>query len=232
MIRPSGDAGSEVAASRGAALMPLCLVSLDEGPDVVVDRAVIVVGRHPQCDVRLDSIRISRRHCCMTPDQGDLVIRDLGSTNGIRINGQRVEMGRVRPGDEVSIAHIRFRLSSNLPQDATVAGLLDAPSPYRAPRSLGTVDSEPAQVHPSSYPDVMGPVSVPSAIPPTSRDENPLAAAVRGLLPSSLADRCKIQVILQMDPEESEVATDPDEPPPAPEIQASEPSPCPPDLSR
>jgi pSer/pThr/pTyr-binding forkhead associated (FHA) protein len=38
------------------------------------------------------------------------VVRDLGSTNGIRVNGMRVKTGRLRPGDELSIAHIRYRL--------------------------------------------------------------------------------------------------------------------------
>jgi pSer/pThr/pTyr-binding forkhead associated (FHA) protein len=46
----------------------------------------------------------------LTEDGGEVVVRDLGSTNGIRIDGQRVKCGRLRPGDEISIAHIRYRL--------------------------------------------------------------------------------------------------------------------------
>ncbi len=90
--------------------MPARLVALDEGPDINLDRAMVVVGRHPSCDTRLDSLRVSRHHCCMTQENGEVMVRDLGSTNGIRINGQRVEIGRMRPGDELSIAHIRYRL--------------------------------------------------------------------------------------------------------------------------
>jgi predicted component of type VI protein secretion system len=86
------------------------LVALDEGPDIVLDRDMVVVGRHPACDTRLDSLRVSRHHCCITQENGEVVVRDLGSTNGIRINGQRVESGRLRPGDELSIAHLRYRL--------------------------------------------------------------------------------------------------------------------------
>jgi predicted component of type VI protein secretion system len=85
-------------------------VAIDEGPDITLDRAVVVVGRHPNCDTRLDSLRVSRHHCCMTRENDQVVVRDLGSTNGIRINGERVETGRLRPGDELSIAHIRYRL--------------------------------------------------------------------------------------------------------------------------
>src|SRR5271157_4749382 len=96
------------------------LVALDEGPDIVLDRAMVVVGRHPACDARLDSLRVSRHHCCMMQEGGEVIVRDLGSTNGIRINGQRVEMGRLRPGDELSIAHIRYRLENGPGHEQTI----------------------------------------------------------------------------------------------------------------
>src|SRR5262249_12108176 len=83
--------------------------AIDEGPDINLDRAMVVVGRHPNCDTRLDSLRVSRHHCCLTQENDHVIVRDLGSANGIRINGQRVETGRLRPGDELSIAHIRYR---------------------------------------------------------------------------------------------------------------------------
>src|SRR6476660_8894474 len=101
--------------------MPVRLVALDEGPDITLDRTIVVVGRHPACDTRLDSLRVSRHHCCMTQEGGEVVVRDLGSTNGIRINGQRVEIGRLRPGDELSIAHIRYRLDNGQAQEKTLA---------------------------------------------------------------------------------------------------------------
>ena len=85
-------------------------VAIDEGPDITLDRAIIVVGRDPNCDSRLESPRVSRHHCCMTRENDQVVVRDLGSTNGVRINGTRVETGKLRPGDELSIAHIRYRL--------------------------------------------------------------------------------------------------------------------------
>ena len=84
-------------------------VAIDEGPDITLDRAMVVVGRHPNCDTRLNSLRVSRHHCCITREDDQVVVRDLGSTNGIRINGMRVETGRLRPGDELSIAHVRYR---------------------------------------------------------------------------------------------------------------------------
>jgi predicted component of type VI protein secretion system len=159
--------------------MPARLVALDEGPDIILDRTMVVVGRHPQCDARLDSLRISRHHCCMTQDRGELVVRDLGSTNGIRINGQRVEMGRLRTGDKLSIAHIRYRLEDGLGPEAT------HPDPYSRAQAGG------------APPVPMPPVS-PLELELPSSEENPLAAAVRELLPAGVADRCRIQVIVQM----------------------------------
>jgi hypothetical protein len=175
---------------QGNAKVPARLVALDEGPDIVLDRAMVVVGRHPQCDARLDSLRISRHHCCMTQDQNDVVVRDLGSTNGIRINGQRVEVGRLRPGDELSIAHIRYRLDNGQIQDKTLADPRfdepvaapgrDAPAPAPLP-----LNAEP---HLDSGSDSH----------PKHEEDNPLAAAVRELLPAGMAERCRIQVIVHM----------------------------------
>jgi hypothetical protein len=106
------DSDHEIIRERGCPSMNARLVALDEGPDIMLNRALVVVGRHPQCDARLDSLRVSRQHCCMTEDHGDVVVRDLGSINGIRINGERVVAGRLRPGDELSIAQLRYRFES------------------------------------------------------------------------------------------------------------------------
>jgi pSer/pThr/pTyr-binding forkhead associated (FHA) protein len=90
--------------------MMLRLVCLDGHADISLDRAVVVVGRHRGCDVRLASPRVSRRHCCLTRCRDGVLVRDLGSTHGTLINGQRVEEGVLRPGDELSIAHCRYQL--------------------------------------------------------------------------------------------------------------------------
>jgi hypothetical protein len=173
--------------------MPARLVALDEGPDIPLDRAMIVVGRHPQCDARLDSLRVSRHHCCMTQDHGEVIVRDLGSTNGIRINGQRVEFGRLRMGDELSIAHIRYRLDNGQGHEATLADNGTANSRLVVGRG-----AEPAGL------ELHG--------PPVAEVEAALAGAgavVRGLLPAGYADRCRIEVIVKMDEHEVDAGADP-----------------------
>ncbi len=163
--------------------MPSRLVALDEGPDITLDRTMVVVGRHPACDTRLDSLRVSRHHCCMTQENGEVFVRDLGSTNGIRINGQRVEIGRLRPGDELSIAHIRYRLENGQAHEQTVAepgGMLAVASHHE---DRPAMPLKPAVGGPSPFSD---------------GGENALAAAVRKLLPVGVAEKCRIQVIVQM----------------------------------
>jgi pSer/pThr/pTyr-binding forkhead associated (FHA) protein len=90
--------------------MPPRLVCLDGHADIVIDRAVVVVGRHRWCHVRIASPRVSRRHCRLALDRDGVVVRDLGSTNGTRINGRRVWESVMRPGDELCIADCHYLL--------------------------------------------------------------------------------------------------------------------------
>jgi pSer/pThr/pTyr-binding forkhead associated (FHA) protein len=101
--------------------MPTRLIALNDGPDIPLAREPLLVGRHPLCDVRPRSIRVSRRHCCLTEVDGVVIVRDLGSTNGTSINGQRVEAGRLRPGDELAIANLRYRLEPGRANRASTA---------------------------------------------------------------------------------------------------------------
>ena len=88
------------------------LVPLDDasGSPIPIDQPVILVGRHPESDHRIDSGLISRRHCCLAVVDDRVLIRDLGSRHGIHHNGVRVDEAEVHPGDEVAIAHRLFRL--------------------------------------------------------------------------------------------------------------------------
>jgi predicted component of type VI protein secretion system len=86
------------------------LVSLERGPDITFKHPMLVLGRDPRCDARLDSPLVSRKHCCIILSESDVIVRDLGSLNGIRINGRKVTTGKLQPGDELSIGDLRYRL--------------------------------------------------------------------------------------------------------------------------
>lgn len=91
--------------------MPAQLVALDNGPSILLDKPILLLGRHPECDIQIDSRKISRRHCCIAQVSDYLVVRDLGSTNGIRINGIRIIEGRLSAGDELTIGNFRYKVS-------------------------------------------------------------------------------------------------------------------------
>lgn len=90
--------------------MPVHLLSLSDGPSILVDKPILLFGRHEECDVQLHSKKVSRRHCCVAQVNDHLVVRDLGSTNGVKVNGQRVAEGTLRPGDELQIGNFRYQV--------------------------------------------------------------------------------------------------------------------------
>ncbi len=90
--------------------MPAQLVALTDGPSILLDKPILLLGRHPECDIQIESRKISRRHCCIAQVNDYLVVRDLGSTNGIRINGVRVVEGCIKAGDELTIGSHRYQV--------------------------------------------------------------------------------------------------------------------------
>jgi pSer/pThr/pTyr-binding forkhead associated (FHA) protein len=93
--------------------MPFHLLSLTDGPSVLVDKPILLFGRHEECDVQLNSKKVSRRHCVLAQVHDYLVVRDLGSTNGVRINGQRVAEGKLRAGDELQVGNFKYQVCSD-----------------------------------------------------------------------------------------------------------------------
>jgi pSer/pThr/pTyr-binding forkhead associated (FHA) protein len=87
------------------------LISIDGDRPIVLTKDVTVVGRkRGVCDVYIDRSSVSKLHCAIVKTDGLLFIRDLGSTNGTKVNGQRVTRGALLLGDELAFANARFRV--------------------------------------------------------------------------------------------------------------------------
>jgi predicted component of type VI protein secretion system len=72
---------------------------------------ITVVGRHDDCQLRIKSSQVSRRHCELFEKKGLLLVKDLGSSNGTYVNGKKIESQQVlEPGDEITVGQVRLRV--------------------------------------------------------------------------------------------------------------------------
>ena len=78
------------------------------GTSFALQGQVTRLGRHPDSEIMLDDITVSRRHAEIVRTDGGYVIRDDGSLNGTYVNAQRVERAALGQGDEIQIG--KFRL--------------------------------------------------------------------------------------------------------------------------
>jgi len=131
-----------------------------KGLKIPIDKAIIFVGRHPECDIVITRSRtISRKHCAIVQVNDSLVLRDLGSTNGVRVNGKLVKKeARFTAGDTVTFGDIEYnvrkvkiaepekRANRDHPQDARAGGAI----PLRA--EAGPVADDSQEV-PIAIPD-------------------------------------------------------------------------------
>lgn len=78
------------------------------GSRYLLDRELTTIGRHPDSDIFLDDVTVSRRHADIERVDDGQLLRDHGSLNGSYVNGDRVDERRLGTGDEVQIG--RFKL--------------------------------------------------------------------------------------------------------------------------
>jgi adenylate cyclase len=108
------------------------LVPQGGGDPVPLLQKKLLVGRRDSCDIALRFPNVSSRHCEMEFVDGYWMVRDLGSSNGTKVNGVRVRAKWVLPGDELAIAKHRFKLDYNVASDAP------PPPPLNDEEDLGT----------------------------------------------------------------------------------------------
>jgi FHA domain-containing protein len=92
--------------ARGRALL------VGEGKRSVLSGSRVLIGRSRDCDITLEDPNASRRHAELRQEDGSWIVTDLGSTNGVKVNGRRVQEAVLQPGDELALglARLRFEL--------------------------------------------------------------------------------------------------------------------------
>lgn len=105
---------SDVVPGRVASQLPpgMALLVVRRGPNAgarfLLDHDVTTSGRHPDSDIFLDDVTVSRRHAEFHRDGATFTVRDVGSLNGTYVNRERVESATLNNGDEVQVG--KFRL--------------------------------------------------------------------------------------------------------------------------
>jgi hypothetical protein len=88
------------------------LLVVKRGPNAgsrfLLDAEVTTAGRHPESDIFLDDVTVSRRHAEFVRDGGAFLVRDVGSLNGTYLNRERIEAAALAGGDEVQIGKYRL----------------------------------------------------------------------------------------------------------------------------
>ena len=113
-VLEGADVGDEALPGRVAGSLPpgMALLVVRRGPNAgarfLLDHDVTTSGRHPDSDIFLDDVTVSRRHAEFHRGPAGFTVRDVGSLNGTYVNRERVESATLNNSDEVQIG--KFRL--------------------------------------------------------------------------------------------------------------------------
>ena len=107
MTGTEADLATVEALRPGTALL-VVLRGPNTGARFLLDDDEVMSGRHPESDIFLDDVTVSRKHAVFTRTPGGFVVRDVGSLNGTYVNRELVDEITLTTGDEVQIG--KFRL--------------------------------------------------------------------------------------------------------------------------
>ena len=162
----------------------------------LVLKGTILVGRDPSCHINdLDPL-LSRRHAEFVAGPDGVIVRDLGSRNGILVNGNKVPHQVLTPGDIVQLGHLELRYVEDVsPQaiehqvqaHATTATGMETPTLAPLPRAAAPAAPPPPAAAAQTDADATSAVRMPDlsdfdrTMPPTRAPERPAASAVMDL---------------------------------------------------
>src|SRR3989339_1953792 len=90
-----------------------------------LDKDVILIGRDPTCDVRINNVGISRHHARIEKHDNIYTLFDLGSSNGTYVKGQKITQHNLNSGDEINIWN--FSIFFKIPESEQVKEEVKAP---------------------------------------------------------------------------------------------------------
>jgi predicted component of type VI protein secretion system len=136
-----------------------------QGKTIPLNVRQFLIGREQDCHLRPNSDLVSRHHCVFTVDDFTVRLRDLGSTNGTFVNGERIQ-GQVvlKPGDQVSVGKLSFEIVVH--KEAPVAAhVATSPGATRSGSSAATPAPLPGVESSETSLNVTDTVEIPVAPP-------------------------------------------------------------------
>lgn len=103
----------EVEVRQGPGGMPAAALVLTDGSRIAVGEDPLLIGRAPECDLELADSTVSRRHAEIVRDGDAWFVRDLGSSNGTKVNGSGVTDQMLHDGDEIRLGAATFRFETS-----------------------------------------------------------------------------------------------------------------------
>lgn len=141
--RPAARAPQdENATSAGPPVSVEVLAGPDRGVRLPIRGGRMIVGRGDGCDLKLTDTSVSRRHLELTAGPGGIVLRDLGSGNGTRVNGETQVETVLEHGAEVALGETVFKVIDELKRHEEERAARKAPPPRRPPPRAA--EEEPA----------------------------------------------------------------------------------------
>lgn len=115
-----------------------------KGTNLKITETAITIGRKSDNTVPVDNSTVSGHHCEVTLEDGYFVVRDLGSTNGTRVNTREIKEAKLRPKDIVQVGSIEFMFDAApgeiiKEEPEQTANVEVAPGPAAAPESFGNI---------------------------------------------------------------------------------------------
>jgi predicted component of type VI protein secretion system len=138
------------------------LVPEGGGDNIPLIRGILTIGRRDSCDICLRLPNVSGLHCELSFKDGFWLIKDMGSTNGIKVNGHRVSKKLLNPGEKITIAKKTYTIEYQPPagkraqeemEDREEEDILSQSLLERA----GLAKSRPAEHRPPGKPDGVNP---------------------------------------------------------------------------
>lgn len=96
------------------------LVPVGGGDAIPLIRDVMTIGRRESCDICLKFQNVSSVHAELALKNGVWFLRDMGSTNGVKVNGERTQRRPLRPGDELGIAGHKYTIQYSFAEGTAV----------------------------------------------------------------------------------------------------------------